>query len=200
MGTELPSLPIYREISRKFSKINTISRSPDFDLQSPAKESFCIFLRVIFDFICRRTVLPAVSHLRYTKSAESSRADTIQDVYNRTFLIGQLTGNIYIQWPMETFVTYWVGISLAHISNEESAGGTMSEKSEKCLKKRKYDSKYKSEWASEFAGVVKGSEESRAKYTFCIMEFSVVHGGKNDIKKHCNSTLQLAKYIQPQGL
>ena len=28
----------------------------------------------------------------------------------------------------------------------------MSEKSEKCLKKRKYDSKYKSEWASEFAG------------------------------------------------
>ena len=31
----------------------------------------------------------------------------------------------------------------------------MSEKSEKCLKKRKYDSKYKSEWASEFAGVVR---------------------------------------------
>ena len=31
----------------------------------------------------------------------------------------------------------------------------MSEKSEKCLKKRKYDFKYKSEWASEFAGVVR---------------------------------------------
>ena len=48
----------------------------------------------------------------------------------------------------------------------------MSEKSEKCLKKRKYDSKYKSGWASEFAGVVKGSEETRAKCTFCITEFS----------------------------
>ena len=33
----------------------------------------------------------------------------------------------------------------------------MSEKSEKFLKKRNYDSKYKSKWASEFAGVVKGS-------------------------------------------
>ena len=42
----------------------------------------------------------------------------------------------------------------------------MCEKSEKCLKKRKYDSKYKSEWASEFAGVVKGSEETRSKCTF----------------------------------
>ena len=101
---------------------------------------------------------------------------------------------------METFDTYWVGIGLAHFSNEESAGGTMSEKSEKCLKKKKYDSKYKSEWASEFAGVVKGSEETRAKCTFCITGFSIVHGGKHDIKKHCNSTLQLAKYIQPQGL
>ena len=69
--------------------------------------------------------------------------------------------------------------------------------SEKCLKKRKYDSKYKSEWASGFAGVVK---EMRAKCTVCITEFSIVHGGKHNIKKHCNSTLQLAKYIQPQGL
>ena len=64
----------------------------------------------------------------------------------------------------------------------------MSEKSEKCLKKSKYDSKYKSEWASEFAGVVKGSEETRAKYTFYIMEFSIVIEGKHDIKRHCNST------------
>ena len=68
----------------------------------------------------------------------------------------------------------------------------MSEKSEKCLKKWKYDSKYKSEWASEFTGVVKGSEETRAKCTFCITEFSIVHGGKHDIIKyiatrHCNS-------------
>ena len=81
----------------------------------------------------------------------------------------------------------------------------MSEKSKKCLKKRKYDSKYKSEWAPEFAGVVKGSEETRVKCTFCMTELSIVHRGKNDIKKkHCNSTLplalQLAKYIQPQGL
>ena len=45
----------------------------------------------------------------------------------------------------------------------------MSEKSLKCLEKRIYDSKYKSEWAS---GVVKGSEETRAKCTFCITEFS----------------------------
>ena len=67
----------------------------------------------------------------------------------------------------------------------------MSEKSEKCLKKRKYDSKYNSEWASEFAGVVKGSEETRAKCTFCITEFSIVHGGKHDIKRHCNSTSHL---------
>ena len=66
----------------------------------------------------------------------------------------------------------------------------MSEKSEMCLKKRKYDSKYKTEWASEFAGVVKGSEETRAKCTFCITEFSIVHGGKHDIKRHCNSTSQ----------
>ena len=50
--TELPSLPIYREISRKYSKINPISRSPGFDLQSPAKESFCLFTR-IFLFILR---------------------------------------------------------------------------------------------------------------------------------------------------
>ena len=39
----------------------------------------------------------------------------------------------------------------------------MSEKSEKCLKRRTYDSKYKSEWASEFAEVVKGSEETRRR-------------------------------------
>ena len=38
----------------------------------------------------------------------------------------------------------------------------MIEKSEKCLKQWKYDSKYKIEWASEFAGDVKGSEETRA--------------------------------------
>ena len=75
---ELPSLPIYREISRKYSKINPISRSPGFDLQSPAKESFCLFLRVFFYLFCRRTLLPAVSHLRYTESAESSRAETIE--------------------------------------------------------------------------------------------------------------------------
>ena len=37
----------------------------------------------------------------------------------------------------------------------------MSEKSEKCLKKRKYDSKYMSEWASEFVEVVKASEQTR---------------------------------------
>ena len=48
---ELPSLPIYREISRKYTKINPISRSPAFDLQSPAKESFCLFLRVFLEFI-----------------------------------------------------------------------------------------------------------------------------------------------------
>ena len=59
------------------------------------------------------------------------------------------------------------------------------------MKKRKYVSKYKSEWASEFAGVVKGSEETRAKCTFCITEFSIVHGGKHDIKRHCNSTSHL---------
>ena len=39
----------------------------------------------------------------------------------------------------------------------------MSEKFETCLKKRKYDSKYKSEWASEFAEVIKGSEETRRR-------------------------------------
>ena len=108
---ELPSLPIYREISRKYSQINSISRSPAFDLQSPAKES--VFTRIFRFCFGRPTVLPAVSHLRYTESAESSRAETLQDAYNRTFLIGQLTGSDYMQWPMETFVTYWVGISLA---------------------------------------------------------------------------------------
>ena len=36
---------------------------------------------------------------------------------------------------MKTFVTYWVGISLAAFSDEESAGGTMSEKSEKVFDK-----------------------------------------------------------------
>ena len=44
----------------------------------------------------------------------------------------------------------------------------MSEKSEKCLKKRKYDSEYKSEWTSEFAEVVKGlrrrEEEERMRH------------------------------------
>ena len=53
----------------------------------------------------------------------------------------------------------------------------MSGKSEKCLKKKKYDSKYKREWASEFAGVLQGSNETRAKCTFCLTEFSIVHGG-----------------------
>ena len=109
---ELPSLPINREISRKYSKINPISRSPAFDLQSPAKESFCLFYAYVSIFY-RCTVLPAVNHLRYTESAESSRAETIQDAYNRTFLIGQLKVSDYIQWPIEKFVTYWVGISLA---------------------------------------------------------------------------------------
>ena len=61
---ELPSLPIYREISRKYSKINPISRSPAFYLQSPAKESFCCIFYAYFSIcICRRTVLPVVSHL-----------------------------------------------------------------------------------------------------------------------------------------
>ena len=110
---QLPSLSIYREISRKYTKINPISRSPAFDLQSSAKVSLCLFYVYFSNSFCRRTVLPAVSHLRYTESAESSRAETIQDAYNRTFLIGQLTGSDYIQWPMESFVTYWVGISLA---------------------------------------------------------------------------------------
>ena len=39
----------------------------------------------------------------------------------------------------------------------------MSEKSEKCLKKRKYDSMYKSEWTSGFAEIIKGSEETRRR-------------------------------------
>ena len=113
MQAELPSLPIYREISRKYFKINPISRSPAFDLQSPSKESFCCLFYAYFSiFICRRTVLPAVSHLRYTVR-KVPRAEPKQDAYNRTFLIGQLTGSDYIQWHMETFVTYWVGISFA---------------------------------------------------------------------------------------
>ena len=53
--SELPSLPIYREISRKYSKINPISRSAGFDLQSSAKESCCLFTG-IFHFFGRRTV------------------------------------------------------------------------------------------------------------------------------------------------
>ncbi len=61
-----------------------------------------------------------MSHLRYTESAENSRAETIQDAYNRTFLIGQLTGSDYIQWPMETFVTNWVGISLAAATGQKT--------------------------------------------------------------------------------
>ena len=77
----------------------------------------------------------------------------------------------------------------------------MNETSEKCLKKTKYDSKYKSEWASEFAGVVKGSEETRAKFTFYITEFSIVHGGKHGIKRHYNSTshLKAVEYSRKNG-
>ena len=105
-NAELPSVPIYREISRKYSKINPISRSPAFDLQSPAKNRFVFLLYAYVSIFCRRTVLPAVSRLRYTESAESSRAKPIQDAYIRTFLIGQLTGSDYIQWLMETFVAY----------------------------------------------------------------------------------------------
>ena len=77
--TELPSLPIYWEISRKYSKISPISRSPGFDLQSPAKRIVLSFFYAYFPiFFGRRTVLLAVSHLRYTESAESSRAKTIE--------------------------------------------------------------------------------------------------------------------------
>ena len=65
---------------------------------------FLSFLCVFFDCFCRHTILPAVSHLRYTESAKSSRAETIQDAYNRTFEIGQLTGSDYIQRPMECYV------------------------------------------------------------------------------------------------
>ena len=50
----------------------------------------------------------------------------------------------------------------------------MSEKSEKCLKKRKYDSKYKSEWASEFAEVVKRSEETRRRRAHIEMDRNAV--------------------------
>ena len=50
----------------------------------------------------------------------------------------------------------------------------MSEKSEKCLKKRKYNSKYKSEWASEFAEVVKGSEETRRRRAHIEMDRNAV--------------------------
>ena len=31
-----------------------------------------------------------MSHLLYTESAESSQAETVQDAYNRTVLIGQI--------------------------------------------------------------------------------------------------------------
>ena len=45
----------------------------------------------------------------------------------------------------------------------------MSEKSEKCLKKRKYDSKYKT-WAFEFAEIIKGSEETRRRRAHIEMD------------------------------
>ena len=50
----------------------------------------------------------------------------------------------------------------------------MSEKPEKCLKKRKYNSKYKCEWASGFAEVVKGSEETRRRRAQIEMDRNAV--------------------------
>ena len=63
--TELPSLPINREISRKYSKINPISR---FLFATSRK-------RIVLSFCTR---IFRVSHLQYTESAESSRAETIE--------------------------------------------------------------------------------------------------------------------------
>ena len=41
----------YTNLTEKaMSKINQISRSPAFDLQSPGKESFCFFVRIFFDY------------------------------------------------------------------------------------------------------------------------------------------------------
>ena len=76
---ELPSLPINREISRKYSKINPISRSPAFDLQSPAEESFVSFF--VFTRIFR-FVWPAHSFASCESSTvhgkcREQRAETI---------------------------------------------------------------------------------------------------------------------------
>ena len=92
-GAELPSLPIYREIFREYSKISPISRSPAFDLQSPAKDSFCLFYAYFSIFLPAHRFASCESS---TESAKSSRTETIQDAHNRTFLTGQQTGSDYI--------------------------------------------------------------------------------------------------------
>ena len=109
------SCQVSRFIGRSPGNIAKYTQSPDLPLlisSLPQKKHFIFFSR-FFDLFCRRTSCESsVSHLWYTESAESSRAETTQNAHNRTFLIGQLTGSDYIQWSMETFVRYWVGISL----------------------------------------------------------------------------------------
>ena len=62
-------------------------------------------------------------------------------------------------------------------------------------KKRKYESKYKSEWASEFTGLAKGSDETKARCTFCVSEFSIAHGGKNEADMDVDSTFANGLWI-----
>ena len=77
-----------------------------FDLQSPAKESFCLFLSVFFVlfFWPAHRFASYESSTVHGKCQEQPSGDYTRSIlYNRTFLIGQLTGSDYIQWPMETF-------------------------------------------------------------------------------------------------
>ena len=55
-------------------------------------------------------------------------------------------------------------------------------------KKKRYESKFKKEWETEFPGIVGCSRDVlKAVCTFCNSEISVSHGGKNDLAKHCNA-------------
>ena len=55
-------------------------------------------------------------------------------------------------------------------------------------KRKKYSCKYNKDWSSEFTWVsssYKGPDF--ANCTVCLLHFSVIHGGKNDVKKHAGT-------------
>lgn len=70
------------------------------------------------------------------------------------------------------------------------------------VKKRpRYSAKFKPEWSKDFDGIIRKSSkgESHAFCTLCSVDFTVSHGGKNDVQRHTETTNHQARARQAKG-